>query len=76
MTNFLLYNFSRYNIITGLYPFEGDNIYRLLENIGKSQWIPPDTLYTLDNNLAELILGMLQSDPDSRYNLQQIIHHS
>lgn len=26
---------SSYNITTGLYPFEGDNIYRLLETIGK-----------------------------------------
>lgn len=64
-----------YNLITGKYPFEGDNIYRLLENIGKSQWIPPDLLYELDSVMASLILGMLQSDPDTRFTLQQIRHH-
>lgn len=31
-----------FNITTGLYPFEGDNIYRLLENIGKGVWSVPE----------------------------------
>ncbi|XP_023179960.1 serine/threonine-protein kinase STK11 [Drosophila hydei] len=61
-----------YNLVTGLYPFEGDNIYRLLENIGRSQWIAPDWLYELDESLAKLILGMLQADPSARLSLQQI----
>lgn len=67
--------FYRYNIATGLYPFEGDNIYRLLENIGKNQWEAPEWLYKLDKNLTKLILGMLQSDPDSRFTLKQIRSH-
>ncbi|KAM8707326.1 hypothetical protein ACLKA7_011420 [Drosophila subpalustris] len=61
-----------YNLATGLYPFEGDNIYRLLENIGRSQWIAPDWLYELDAAFANLILGMLQADPSARLSLQQI----
>uniref|UniRef100_A0A1A9Z488 non-specific serine/threonine protein kinase n=1 Tax=Glossina pallidipes TaxID=7398 RepID=A0A1A9Z488_GLOPL len=61
-----------YNLCTGLYPFEGDNIYRLLENIGRGQWQTPDWLYKLDEHLATLILGMLQFDPDKRYTIQQI----
>ncbi|XP_034484938.1 serine/threonine-protein kinase STK11 isoform X2 [Drosophila innubila] len=61
-----------YNLVTGLYPFEGDNIYRLLENIGRSQWIAPDWLYELDAAFANLILGMLQADPSARLSLQQI----
>ncbi|KAI8123294.1 hypothetical protein FF38_11733 [Lucilia cuprina] len=61
-----------YNLCTGLYPFEGDNIYRLLENIGRGQWEAPDWLYKLDSKLAVLILGMLQADPDKRYTIQQI----
>ncbi|XP_065354262.1 serine/threonine-protein kinase stk11 [Calliphora vicina] len=61
-----------YNLCTGLYPFEGDNIYRLLENIGRGQWEAPDWLYKLDSKLAVLILGMLQADPDKRYTTQQI----
>ncbi|XP_030565758.1 serine/threonine-protein kinase STK11 [Drosophila novamexicana] len=61
-----------YNLATGLYPFEGDNIYRLLENIGRSQWTAPDWLYDLDESFAKLILGMLQADPTARLSLQQI----
>lgn len=55
-----------------MYPFEGDNIYRLLENIGRGQWEAPDWLYKLDNKLAILILGMLQADHEKRYSIQQI----
>lgn len=61
-----------YNITTGLYPFEGDNIYRLLENIGRNQWEVPAWYFQLDPKLADLVLGMLQSDPNKRYTLQQI----
>lgn len=32
----------RYNITTGLYPFEGDNIYKLFENIGKGDYTIPE----------------------------------
>ncbi|CAM5126124.1 unnamed protein product [Natator depressus] len=31
-----------YNITTGLYPFEGDNIYKLFENIGKGDYTIPE----------------------------------
>lgn len=64
-----------YNITTGQYPFEGDNIYRLLENIGKAQWQAPEWLYKLDEQLANLVLGMLQSEPNNRLTLQQIRYH-
>uniref|UniRef100_A0A1A9UEM7 non-specific serine/threonine protein kinase n=1 Tax=Glossina austeni TaxID=7395 RepID=A0A1A9UEM7_GLOAU len=59
-----------YNLCTGLYPLEGDNIYRLLENIGRGQWQTPDRLYKLDEHLATLTLGVLQFDPDKRYTIQ------
>ena len=32
----------RYNITTSLYPFEGDNIYKLFENIGKGHYSVPE----------------------------------
>ncbi len=32
----------RYNITTSLYPFEGDNIYKLFENIGKGDYTVPE----------------------------------
>jgi serine/threonine-protein kinase 11 len=62
-----------YNITTGLYPFEGCNIYRLLENIGKCEWTPSDTL---ESKLRDLVLNMLQKDPAKRFTIQQIRNHS
>lgn len=59
---------------TGQYPFEGDNIYRLLENIGRGQWEAPAWLYEMDADFANLILGMLQADPSKRLSLQEIRH--
>ncbi|XP_041787998.1 serine/threonine-protein kinase stk11 [Anopheles merus] len=61
-----------YNITTGLYPFEGDNIYKLLENIGKCEWNPPEWL---EPRLADLLVNILQADPRRRFTLQQIRHH-
>jgi len=46
----------RYNITTGLYPFEGDNIYKLFENIGRGEYTMPSTV---DSLLADLIQGLL-----------------
>lgn len=66
----------RYNITTGQYPFEGDNIYRLLENIGKNQWKAPEWFQKFDANLASLILGMLQSDAQIRLTLKQVKQHT
>ncbi|XP_025772092.1 serine/threonine-protein kinase STK11 [Puma concolor] len=43
-----------YNITTGLYPFEGDNIYKLFENIGKGDYtIPGDCGPPLSDLLRE-----------------------
>lgn len=67
---------NRYNITTGQYPFEGDNIYRLLENIGKNQWKAPEWFQKFDANLASLILGMLQADPKIRLTLEQVKQHT
>lgn len=61
-----------YNLCTGKYPFEGDNIYRLLENIGKTQWVAPEFLYELDGNLAKLVIGMLQYEPTARFSICDI----
>ena len=45
---------NRYNMATGLYPFEGDNIYKLFENIGKGIYTIPDSV---DDNLRSLLQG-------------------
>jgi len=41
---------------TGIYPFEGENIYKLFENIGKGVYTIPDSI---DNMLASLLTGTL-----------------
>ena len=64
-----------YNLATGKYPFEGDNLYRLLENIGKTQWVPPAAMYDLDRDLTTLVLGMLQAEPTKRFSLPEIRKH-
>ncbi|KAJ8972751.1 hypothetical protein NQ317_013805 [Molorchus minor] len=59
-----------YNLTTGLYPFEGDNIYRLFEkNIGKGEFVISNDI---DDPLRSLLLGMLQKDPHAKFTLQQI----
>ncbi|XP_071444289.1 serine/threonine-protein kinase stk11 isoform X1 [Hetaerina americana] len=62
-----------YNITTGKYPFEGDNIYRLYEKIGKGDFTIPEDLD--DELLRSLLKGMLKKDPKERYCLHQIRHH-
>ena len=61
-----------FNLTTGKYPFEGDNIYRLFENISKCEiTIPPE----VDELLQSLILGMLRKCPDERFTLEDIKYH-
>ncbi|XP_063146937.1 serine/threonine-protein kinase STK11 isoform X2 [Candoia aspera] len=62
-----------YNITTGLYPFEGDNIYKLFENIGKGDFVIPEDC---GPPLSDLLRGMLEYDPAKRFSIQQIRHHN
>ncbi len=61
-----------FNILTGKYPFEGENIYRLFENIGKGELVIPDEV---DENLGSLLTGMLNNDFEKRFNIQDIRRH-
>ncbi|XP_053214272.1 serine/threonine-protein kinase STK11-like [Panonychus citri] len=61
-----------YNITTGLYPFEGDTVYKLFENISKGEFTIPNDL---DESLSSLINGMLEADPERRFTLIQIRNH-
>lgn len=61
-----------YNITTGLYPFEGENIYKLFENIGKGKYTIPDTV---DSLLSSLLEGMLKMDALERFSIRQIKLH-
>ena len=61
-----------FNLTTGKYPFEGDNIYRLFENISKCELtIPSET----DDLLRSLITGMLRKSPDERFSIEDIKYH-
>ncbi|TFK06541.1 AF4/FMR2 family member 3 [Platysternon megacephalum] len=62
-----------YNITTGLYPFEGDNIYKLFENIGKGDYTIPEDC---GPPLSDLLKGMLEYDPAKRFSIQQIRQHN
>ncbi|KAM9330008.1 serine/threonine-protein kinase STK11 [Gastrophryne carolinensis] len=62
-----------YNITTGLYPFEGDNIYKLFENIGKGDYSIPEECGPL---LSDLLRGMLEYDPAKRFSIQHIRRHN
>ncbi|VDP29034.1 unnamed protein product [Soboliphyme baturini] len=61
-----------YNFVSGSYPFEGENVYKLYENIIKLDVvIPPD----VDKLLRSLLMDMLQKNPAKRCELQQIRSH-
>ncbi|XP_049272660.1 serine/threonine-protein kinase STK11 isoform X3 [Rhipicephalus sanguineus] len=61
-----------FNITTGKYPFEGDNIYRLFECIGRGKFeLPPD----VEPTLGDLLCGMLHKDPQVRLSLQLVRRH-
>uniref|UniRef100_A0A3Q3KII7 non-specific serine/threonine protein kinase n=3 Tax=Monopterus albus TaxID=43700 RepID=A0A3Q3KII7_MONAL len=62
-----------YNITTSLYPFEGDNIYKLFENIGKGDYTIPEECGPL---LSDLLRGMLEYDPVKRFSIQNIRQHN
>lgn len=61
-----------YNITTGKYPYDGDNIYKLFENISKGDYSIPDGVSEM---LSDLLKGMLAYDATVRYTLQQIRQH-
>lgn len=61
-----------YNLVTGILPFEADNIYLLFQTIGKGVYtIPPD----IEPHLASLIHGLLHINKNLRLTLEQIKQH-
>ncbi|CAH1721700.1 hypothetical protein AGLY_007763 [Aphis glycines] len=61
-----------YNLVTGEYPFEGDNVYRLFEAIGKCNIQIPSFV---TEPLRSLLVGMLKKDPKKRFTLRTIQTH-
>lgn len=62
----------RFNITTGKYPFEGDNIFKLFEKIGEGVFEVPEEV---DELLGSLLKGMLQKDPYTRFSLRDVQNH-
>ncbi|XP_075242168.1 serine/threonine-protein kinase STK11-like [Convolutriloba macropyga] len=61
-----------YNFTTGHYPFEGHNLYILLENISKQPvHVPAD----LSPQLHSLLKFMLERNPRDRYSVAQVKSH-
>ncbi|CAF1055671.1 unnamed protein product [Didymodactylos carnosus] len=61
-----------YNLVTGLLPFEADNIYLLFQVIGLGKFLIPDDI---EPNLANLINGLLCGDKRKRLTIEQIKQH-
>lgn len=58
-----------FNITTGLYPFESDNIYKLFEIIGKGEFEIPKFI---ESSLKILIKGLLAKDYGERFSIQDV----
>ncbi|XP_063361380.1 serine/threonine-protein kinase STK11 [Cydia amplana] len=63
-----------YNMTTGRYPYEGDNVYRLLEAIGRGEPAPPPA--NLGSTLRSLLIAMLQREPQRRPSVHEIRRHA
>lgn len=64
-----------YNITSGKYPFpfEGQNMFRLIENICSKPVVIPEEL---DPALCQLLQGMLTKDPIQRMSLLSVKNHN
>jgi len=62
-----------YNFVTGEYPFEGDTIFRLFENIAKGEFNVPRP--EIDSVLESLIHGMLCKSISKRFTLKEVRQH-
>lgn len=58
--------------MSGKYPFDGDSIYQLFENIGRCEYTMPEEA---DEILSDLIRNILCIDPDCRFGVDQILSH-
>jgi serine/threonine protein kinase len=60
-----------YNFISGQYPFDGDVIMRLYDNIAHQPLQMPTSL-ELEPSLCELLTAMLRKSADERANIESI----
>lgn len=60
-----------YNIVSGEYPFEGEVIMRLFDNIANQPLHMPKSVQ-LSKPLVNLLTAMLDKDPEKRMNMHDI----
>lgn len=60
-----------YNMISGLYPFEGAVIMRLFDNIARADLVMPVNV-KLDDNLVVLLRGLLTKDAKKRFTIEYV----
>lgn len=63
-----------FNITTGKYPFQGESIYKLFENIARGTFSIPEEI-SHDDLLIDLINGTLNTDPKERFSVAQVKGH-
>jgi len=61
-----------YNFVTGEYPFEGDTIFKLFENIGKGEFTVPQSV---ERVLESLLRWMLASEATARPTMRGVLGH-
>ncbi|XP_037093388.1 serine/threonine-protein kinase STK11-like [Pollicipes pollicipes] len=61
-----------YNFVTGQYPFEGETVFKLYDNIGRGEFDIPEPV---GPSLASLLRGMLHKEPEQRLGVAQIQQH-
>jgi len=61
-----------YVMVVGKFPFNGSNVVTLFESISKGNYEIPDWI---DDNLRSLLTGIININPESRYNLDEIKKH-
>lgn len=61
-----------FRFVTGFYPFEGENVYILYENISKAVLQVPDDL---DELLQSLLKGLLERDVKQRLSIAEAKNH-
>ncbi|PAV86754.1 hypothetical protein WR25_17120 [Diploscapter pachys] len=62
-----------YNMVSGLYPFEGEVIMRLFDNIASAPLEMPQNV-KIEKHLEELLRGMMEKDPLKRWSTEKIQH--
>ena len=63
---------GRYNFVTGQYPFEGETVFKLFDNIARAEFNIPDMV---GPSLASLLRGMLLKEPEKRLGIAEIQQH-